>query len=352
MLVSIALALAVQAAPPEPHYLRISFNPRGDATMLRSAAPSGTFEPWFKPQGAAFKAMAALPAGTALYANGTFTVDAEGKVGDCVGGARYEKTAEAIALGEAICADLRANGRFVPALDASGRRAASTMALFGKASDKSGLWGEGADNPPLVDKMPLPPAPPAPPGMWMTSYDMGSYAVSGARLYIGERRLITAGAVTFTGVRLSLDPSGKTLCLIGKSSGDPRNDARACKVAGKYKLGALTPPRYNSGAMVMVVHGGGKPSALLPIRKRGVGPRLTAAGATRIAAIIGKPVDDAALAKRLSASVGRDGIATRCTIETGEGNDVADVALCRALKSEALFTPAEDVFGLPSDGWL
>ena len=189
--------------------------------------------------------------------------------------------------------------------------------------------------------------------MWMPSYEMGHYSLVGPREFSGDRRLIAAGTITYTGVRLSTDAGGKTVCMIAKPSGDPRDDAKACKVASKYKLTDNRPGSYyKSGTMVMMVHDGGKPIALLPIAKRGVGPRLTPAGAARIAAVIGRPVDDAALAKRVSAAVGRDGVATRCSISASDGNDVADVALCQALKSEALFTPAEDIFGLPSAGWL
>lgn len=354
MMVSVALALAMQAASPEPRFLRISFNPRNwNETMIRQAAPAGEIDSWFKLDSAAFKAMAKMPADSLPYASGTFTVGADGKVGECRPETRYEKSAGAIAFAEAICADLRAKGRFVPALDASGSRVATTLALSGKASDKRGLYGFGGENPPLVSAMPHPPAPPAPPTMWMPSYDMGDYAIVGPREFSGDRRMIANGSITYTGVRLSLDPRGKTSCVVAKSSGDPRSDAKACKVAGKYKLADNRPAsRYKSGAMVMMVHTGGKPMALLPIAKRGAGPRLNATGTARIAAIIGKPVDDATLAKRISASVGIDGVATRCSIAASDGNDTADVALCHALKSEALFTPAEDIFGLPSAGWL
>ena len=351
----LALALAAQAAPPpEPRYLRISFNPRNwDDTLIRTAAPSGKVDLWFKPDGAAVKAINALPAASFPYANGTFTVDAEGKVSECAPETRFEKSPEAIAFAGALCADLRAHGRFVPSLDASGHRVAATMGLFARASDKRSLWGEGGDNPPLVGAMPLPPAPPAPPAMWMPSYDTGTYSIIGLREFSGDRRLIATGALTYTGVKLSADAAGKTVCVVARSSGDTRNDAKACKVAGKYKLADNgSPSRYKSGAMVMMVHDGNKPIGLLPTLKRGVGPRLTAIGTARIAAIIGKPVDDDALAKRISASIGRDGIATRCSITGGDGNDTADLALCRALKSEILFTPAQDIFGLPSSGWL
>ena len=355
MLVSIALALAAQAAtPPEPRYLRISFNPRQwDDTLIRPAAPAGAIDGWFKLDGAAFRAMGGLTAASYPYASGTFMVDADGKVGECAAEARYDKSAGPIALAEAICADLRVHGRFVPSLDAAGRRVATKMGIFARASDKAGLYGFGGDNPPLVADMPPPPAPPAPPNMWMPSFDAGHYLVQGARAFAGDRRLLAAGTMRYTGVRLSPDPAGKTVCLVAKSSGDARNDAQACKVAGKYKLTELaTASRYKRGAMVMMVHDRGKPSALLPIRREAVRAPLTAAGAARIAAIIGKPVDDAALAKRISASIGLDGVATRCRVEAGDGNDAADIALCGAIRSEALFTPAEDVFGLPSSGWM
>lgn len=358
MLVSIALALAAQAAAPpgEPRYLRVSFNPRQwDDTLIRPAAPSGTIAPWFKIDGAAFKAMNALPADSYPYASGTFTVDADGKVGECAPELRFEKSAGAIALAEAICTDLRAHGRFVPSLDATGRRVATTMGIFAKASDKRGLYGFGGDNPPLVSDMPPPPAPPMPPNYWMPSFESGHYQVSGARLFAGDRKLIASGGLRWTGVSLALDPAGKTACKVAKSSGDLGDDARACKVAGKYKVSeaAATAARfYKRGAMVMMVHDRGKPSALLPVRKEAVRARLTQAGAARVAAIVGRPVDDDALAKRVSASIDREGIATRCRIEASDGNDAADLALCRTLRSDALFTPAEDVFGLPNSDWL
>lgn len=354
MLVSVALALAVQAAPPEQRFLRISFNPRQwDETLLRPAAPSGAIDPWFRLDGAAFKPMGALPAESYPYASGIFMVDADGKVGACAPELRFDKSAGSIALAEAICADLRANGRFVPSLDASGRRVATTMAIFAKASDKRGLYGFGGDNPPMVGPMPPPPAPPMPPNYWLPSYEAGHYQVSGARAFAGDRNLVASGAFSWTGVSLTRDAAGKTACVVAKTSGDPKNDLRACKVAGKYKLNeAAATARYKRGAMVMMVHDRGKPIALLPIRKEALPARLTPTGAARIAAIVGKPVDEAALGKRVSASIGRDGIVTRCKIEASDGNDAADLALCRALRTEALFTPAEDVFGLPSSGWL
>lgn len=356
MLVSVAFALAMQAAPPEQRYLRISFNPRQwDDTLIRAAAPTGAIDPWFKLDGAAFKAIGTLPANALPYASGTFTVDSDGKVGECAPELRFEKSAGAIALAEAICTDLRSYGRFMPSLDASGRRVATTMGIFAKASDKRGLYGFGGDNPPLVSDMPPPPAPPMPPNYWMPSYEAGHYQVSGARLFAGDPNLIASGGLRWTGVSLTLDPAGKTACVVAKSSGDPKNDLQACKMAGKYKVSeaAATAARfYKRGAMVMMVHDRGKPSALLPIRKEAVRVRLTSAGAARIAAIVGRPVDDAALAKRISASIGRDGIATRCKIKASDGNDIADIALCRALRGEALFTPAEDVFGLPNSDWM
>lgn len=355
MIALLALALAVQAVPAEQRYLRVSFEPRNwDDTLIRPARPVEPIDRWFAIDGSTFRAMGLLPADKTIYASGTVAVDAEGKVGECKVGSTDAMFNPALTV--AICADLSKKGRFIPTLDAEGRRIPALLSIFGKSTGKDGLWGDGGETPPLVDDMPpppAPPAPPAPPNTWTASYVANHFRVTGVQPYNGDLKSLTPGILRFTGVSLSLDPAGKTACAIARSSGDPQLDQKACKAARKFKVAAVDPgSRFRRGAMIMMMSDRGKPTAVMPVRTQSIEARLTPAGSARIAAILGKSMDDKKLAERIDASIGADGIASRCRIVVSDGRDAVDVELCRALKTESLFAPAEDVFGLPTTDWL
>lgn len=293
------------------------------------------------------RAMAGLKGTT--WTSGIVTIDAAGAIVSCApasGGG-----ASAAALAEGICADIKANGQFVPSLDASGNRAGGGLRFGGMAASKRGLWGEGGDNPPLAGPSPAPPAPPAPPNYWRTGWHNDQFALSGHRPFVGDWRALADGRINWVGVALSLDPQGKVTCAIAKTSKDPALDAKACKAAAKFDLAPKGPISRVAAQQLMMIYDGKKPTVLLPVQEfRPAEP--TAEGMRALAAILGKPLDRKALAERVDARVDRDGRALDCVVTKSDGNDALDLALCRALTGGALLTPAQDIYGLTTTSWL
>ncbi len=305
----------------------------GEARPLRRAAAVGPVNDWL-PDSDPLVALVADGTVSSGAVSAKLTIEPMGRVSACELLRPYGDAT----LFEGLCERIAGRARLRPAIDDAGAPVSDQFILTVNVGRS--LTPQSR----LVVVSEPSPAPPPPGGQWPPSWDSQLATVERLDLLPGGPTSPEARAEPWAGIEYSPEDPRQP-CRIVKSSGDAAFDARACKAAakGRYDVSRFEKP-WQRRMHLHFVLSGGKPRALLPIRKWSGQP--LASDAAR-AAVAGALPADALARVRLNVMVELSGAISACAIEASSGTDAGDVAACAAVRANGPFAPATDIFGRP-----
>lgn len=324
---AIFAAASSSAAPSSAVWFTSAASLDENEALMREAAPEGAMWEWI---GLADIPANAVPASESRSSISLqVEISALGKMTGCT-------AKQAALLAEIACAKLRERGRFVVALDRTGRPAADTLVM------------DLVYEPKLVPVVvPAPPEPPAVDPALMTA--LSSLAMVGEPAWgnfvpqdRGRRGDVTVLVFLF---RNGADP--KIDCSIIAGAPDPALDTATCAALKAAEYGETA--KSYSASTLLVRWNGNTARIEKPRRVRGASFAFDREAARQAVATLPEGATPGTARLTFTGS----GKAVKCKITRSTGIDSADLAACRKLEA-IRYTPAIDIFDRPLDAvkWM